>query len=137
MLAAYAHPTKCLLDSAKTEGQLQDTARPRVPANHFRDLRFAECVRTAIIRPPDRTTLCSLPRWWELAAAYPVGPFLSNLPDILPASLCSTPSEGGIQYLPLGILGQAGLTWAASRTTHRGQPVVTQNGAAGILRRYG
>ncbi len=39
------------------------------------------------------------------------------------------PGEGGIQYVPLGILGQAGLTWAAQPNNSQGQPVVTQNGA--------
>ena len=31
-------------------------------------------------------------------------------------------------YLPVGLLGQAGLTWAAQPVNSQGQPVVTQNG---------
>ena len=34
----------------------------------------------------------------------------------------------GFEYVPLGVLGQAGLTWAAQPNNSQGQPVVTQNG---------
>jgi hypothetical protein len=35
----------------------------------------------------------------------------------------------GIHFVPVGILGQAGVTWAAQPTNSQGQPVVTQNGS--------
>jgi hypothetical protein len=35
----------------------------------------------------------------------------------------------GIHYVPFGVLGQAGLTWAAQPNNTQGQPVVTQNGS--------
>ena len=34
----------------------------------------------------------------------------------------------GINYVPVGLLGQVGLTWAAQPNNSQGQPVVTQNG---------
>lgn len=34
----------------------------------------------------------------------------------------------GVGYVPLGILGQAGITWAGQPNDSQGQPVVTQNG---------
>ncbi|HTU47691.1 MAG TPA: hypothetical protein VMF91_21720 [Bryobacteraceae bacterium] len=34
----------------------------------------------------------------------------------------------GFNYIPIGLLGQAGLTWAAQPNDAQGQPVVTQNG---------
>lgn len=35
----------------------------------------------------------------------------------------------GFHYVPLGVLGQAGLTWAAQPNNAQGLPVVTQNGS--------
>jgi hypothetical protein len=34
----------------------------------------------------------------------------------------------GIHYTPIGVLGQAGMTWAAQPSNSQGQPVVTPNG---------
>jgi hypothetical protein len=84
--------------------------------------------RTPFIRAPDRTALCSLPRGWELAAAYALGSFF-KLAGYTPGKALFDAGEGGIQYVPVGILGQAGLTWAAQPNDSQGQPVVTQNGA--------
>lgn len=35
----------------------------------------------------------------------------------------------GFNYVPLGVFGQVGLTWAAQPNNSQGQPVVTQNGS--------
>ena len=33
----------------------------------------------------------------------------------------------GFEYVPLGVLGQAGITWAAQPNNSQGQPILTQN----------
>ncbi|MDQ2777677.1 MAG: hypothetical protein M3Y57_22600, partial [Acidobacteriota bacterium] len=38
-------------------------------------------------------------------------------------------SKEGINYVPIGLFGQAGLTWAAQPNDALGQPVITQNGS--------
>jgi hypothetical protein len=35
----------------------------------------------------------------------------------------------GFYYIPVGVLGEAGLTWAGQPNDAQGQPVVTQNGS--------
>ena len=38
-------------------------------------------------------------------------------------------SKEGINYVPLGLFGQAGITWANQPNDTQGTPVITQNGA--------
>ncbi len=129
-----------------TNSRVRDSAVP-VLSDRSEAQQKIRCLRTALnALVPIAVVMCAVPNVRALpsfarqtgqrCAACHVG---GNWPQLTPwgrffklaGYTAGKPllNKEGFHYVPLGVLGQAGLTWAAQPNNAQGQPVVTQNGS--------